>query len=406
MDNKLDIRKGPPGNDQRVFLEGRLDANWAGHLDDYLNGLVRDGSYRIILNMGGVQYLSSMGIRILVSQYKKIKKLGGLFVLEDLPEVVSDVLKMVGMFSLLTETAQEAAPLEKVTAQFLEVNQYRFDNEILSGEKMTLNLTGNPELSLTSGFQSADNQKIRFAANHYGLGIGAIGEGFEDCRSRYGEFIALGDALAYKPSDGSKIPDYTVKAGKLEPEINALLSIQATGAFSNRVSFEPMELAAPISLENLVSGFARSAALEQFVFLMIAESAGLVGVSLSVPPVGGTKLFDFPGIRENINFTTEPAYSRMLTLSVGFFSRNPGKDLKPFLRPVKPGSSDYIHTHAAVFPFQALAKNELSAGKLITHLFDSSIVEDVIHLIHDSREIAGLGDSTFKQGVAWIGKFN
>jgi hypothetical protein len=167
-----------------------------------------------------------------------------------------------------------------------------------------------------------------------------------------------------------------------------------------------MEVNPSIRLEDITAGIARITDLKQFVFLMIAESAGLVGVSLSTPPVGGEKIFEFPGIRENINFTTEPAYSRMLTVSLGFYSENPAVPVKSFLRPVGPGSSACIHTHTAVFPFQALSKKETSAAKLILSLFESSIVEDVIHLIHDSREIAGLGDSTFKQGVAWIGKFS
>jgi hypothetical protein len=80
--------------------------------------------------------------------------------------------------------------------------------------------------------------------------------------------------------------------------------------------------------------------------------------------------------------------------------------MKFFLRPVKPGSSAYIHTHTAVFPFQALPKNETSAVRQVVCLFESSIVQDVLHLIHDSREIVGLGSSAFKQGVAWIGKFS
>ena len=105
MENKLDIRKDSPGREQRIFLEGRLDANWAGHLDDYLNSLVREGSYHILLNMAGVQYLSSAGIRILVGQYKKIKKIGGSFVLEALSISVSEVLDMVGMKGMLTEEA-------------------------------------------------------------------------------------------------------------------------------------------------------------------------------------------------------------------------------------------------------------------------------------------------------------
>jgi anti-anti-sigma factor len=406
MDNKLDIRKGPPGDEQRIFLEGRLDASSAGHLDDFLNTLVLEGSYRILVNMSGVQYLSSAGIRILVNQYKNIKKIGGIFILEDLSEPVSVVLKMVGMIGMLTEGGQEPVQPEKVESHFFEINRYRFNKDALSNKPMTLQLTGNPGLSLNSGFTASDNQRIKFTANRYGLGIGAIGEQFEDCKSRYGEFLALGDAVVYKPSDGSKVPDYTLKTGKLEPEINALCSLQAEGAFCNRITFEPMELTPSITLEDLTAVFARTTGYQQFMFLLVAESNGLVGVSLSAPPVDGKQLFEFPGIRENINFTTEPAYSRMLTVSIGFYALDPAEPLKSFLRPVKPGSTAYIHTHTAVFPFQALAKKESSTGKLILHLFESSIVVDVLHLIHDTREIAGLGDSAFKQGVAWIGKFS
>lgn len=406
MDNKLDIRKGPPGKEQRLFLAGRLDANWAGHLDEVLNSLVREGSYRIVLNMKGIQYLSSAGIRILVSQYKKIKKIGGLFVLEELSEPVSDVLKMVGMITMLTEGSPEAAPVETVKSHAMEFAGYRFASEFLEDSRMILHLAGNPALSLTSGYSQSDNRKMKFADNQYGLGIGAIGDGFDDCRTRFGEFLALGDALVYKPSDGSKVPDYTVKTGRLEPEINALCAMQARGNFSDMISFEPTESGEPIALADLVEGFERLAGVDKFAFLLIAESGGLVGVSLTAPPVGGKLLFDFPGIRENVHFTTEPAYSRMLTVSFGIYARQPEEQLKTFLRPVKPGSSAYLHAHTAVFPFQALPKQETSAARLILHLFETSIVEDVLHLVHDSREIAGLGDSTFKQGVAWIGKFN
>lgn len=406
MENKLDIRKDSPGREQRIFLDGRLDANWAGHLDDYLNSMVRDGSYHILLNMAGVQYLSSAGIRILVGQYKKIKKIGGSFVLEALSDSVSEVLDMVGMKSMLTEEAPVVVQTEASEAQFLEINGYRFDKEVISEDQMTVRFTGNPGLALTSGFTANDNHKIKFSADHYGLGIGAIGDGFDDCKSRYGEFLALGEALVYKPSDGSKIPDYMVKTGKLEPEINALCSLQAEGPFSSRISFEPLELIQSISLEDMITGFVQTTGLKQFVFLVIAESSGLVGMSLNTSPVDGKLLFELPDIRENINFTTEPAYPRMLTVSFGVYTLTPDEKLKSFLRPVAPGSPASIHTHTAVFPYQALPKNEASAGKLVLHLFESSIAQDVLHLIHDTREIAGLGNSTFKQGVAWIGKFS
>ena len=372
MENKLDIRKDPPGSEQRIFLEGRLDANWAGHLDDYLNSLVRAGSHRLILNMSGVQYMSSAGIRTLVVHYKKIKKIGGLFILEELSPGVSQVLEMVGMIKMLTEGEQESTGAVKVTTSFLEIGHYRFQNEVLSDEPMTLHLTGNPTLSVTSGYTRYENRKFRFKSNQYGLGIGAIGDGFEDCRSRYGEFLAFGDALVYKPSDGSKIPDYMVKSGKLEPEINALYAIHAEGVFGNRITFEPEVVDLSISISELVSGLAATSGLKQFMFLVIAESDGLVGASLNAPPVDGNLLFEFPGIRENIHFTTEPAYSKMLSVSLGLYAIDPDEKTRAFLRPEKPGSSAFIHTHTAVFPYQSLPKNEISAGKLVLHLFESS----------------------------------
>jgi anti-anti-sigma factor len=406
MENKLNIRKESDGSEQRIFLEGRLDAGWAGHLDDYLNSLVREGSYRFILNMASVTYLSSAGIRILLSQHKKINKIGGLFVLEDLSDIVSGVLEMVGMKSMLTQGKQETSPANKVESRSQDIKGYRFVNEVLSDEEMTVRLTGNPGLALNSGFTAADNQKIKFWAGRYSLGIGAIGEGFEDCKSRYGEFLALGDALVYKPSDGSKIPDFAIKTGKFEPEINALCCLEGKGVFSNLISFEPVEFSPSITMEDLAAGIAKISGQEQFIFLLIAESSGLVGVSLSAPPVEGKPLFEFPGIRESINFTTEPAYSSMLTISLGFYSLNPKEPLKSFLRQAGPGSSAFMHTHTVVFPYQALPKHEISAGKLVMQLFENSIAQDVLHLIHDSREIDGLGDSAFKQGVAWVGKFS
>ena len=280
MENKLNIRKDPPADDQRIFLDGRLDASCSGYLDDYLDGLVREGAHRLILNMSGVQYMSSAGIRTLVMQYKKIKLIGGLFLLEELSPGVSEVLEMVGMKEMFTIAEHETPVKLKKESNSLEIARYRFENEPLSNEPMTMVLTGNPDLSVNSSYTADQSHTIKFKIKQYGLGIGAIGNGFEDCRSRYGEFLAFGEALVYKPSDGSKIPDYMLKTGRLEPEINALYSLQAEGNFSNRITFEPLQINSSISLTDLVSGFTKATGLGQFVFLVIAECDGLVGASL------------------------------------------------------------------------------------------------------------------------------
>jgi anti-anti-sigma factor len=406
MLTKLEIRKDPPGTEQRIHLEGRLDASWAGHLDDYLNGLVREGSYRLIVNMAGVHYLSSAGIRILVSQYKNIKKIGGMFVLEELSEPVREVLTMVGMIGYLTDDTPEAVAEQAPQSTQKTIKGYRFDYEPLSKDPMEVELIGNPNLMGASGYTEADNRVIHFPSQHYALGIGAIGSGFEDCENRYGEFLALGEALVYKPSDGTKVPDYTVRTGRLEPEVNALYGIVAHGEFNGRVFFEPAEPGITIPAGDLAAAFGEISGLNRFVFLMVAESDGLVGVSLSTPPVGGKNLFEFPEVRENFHFTTEAAHARMLTVSFGVCVTAPTGALRSFLRPERPGSDLFTHIHTVIFPYQAMAKKEVSAAAIIQRLFESSVAGDVLHLIHDSREIAGLGSSSFRQGSAWIGRFN
>jgi len=406
MENKLDIRKDVAGKEQRLFLEGRLDASWAGHLDDYLNNLVREGSHRIILNMSEVHYLSSAGIRILVNQYKKTQFIGGLFVLEAMSAQVSEVLEMVGMKGMLTLGDKKEENPEQAESQHMFIKQFQFDNEVLSDEWMTIHLEGDPTLTQSSRYTAADNRQIKFSANHYGLGIGAIGDGFDDCSSRYGEFLAIGEALVYKPSDGAKVPDFALKTGRFEPEIHALYSLQAKGLFSNRLSFNPIVADNSIDMEDLVEGLAQISGQQQFVFLMIAEIDGMVGVSLAASPVNGKRLFEFPGVREFVNFTTEPAYAKMLSVTLGFFARNPDSTLKQYLRPIASGSTNYIHAHSAVFPYQALPQQERIANKLVMQLFENNIPIDVLHLMNDSREVVGLGDSTFKHGIAWLGKLN
>jgi anti-anti-sigma factor len=47
-------------------VDGRLDAFWADHLAEEMAAAVREGRHVISLNLSGVTYLSSAGIRVLV----------------------------------------------------------------------------------------------------------------------------------------------------------------------------------------------------------------------------------------------------------------------------------------------------------------------------------------------------
>src|SRR5204862_7791500 len=82
-------------------LSGRLDANWGQHVQDALAAAVREGEHRVHLDMAGVAYLSSAGIRVLLSFYKQLRAISGLFGVVNPSAVVRSVLDLSGLGVLI-----------------------------------------------------------------------------------------------------------------------------------------------------------------------------------------------------------------------------------------------------------------------------------------------------------------
>ena len=146
---------------------------------------------------------------------------------------------------------------------------------------------------------------------------------------------------------------------------------------------------------------------------MIAESAGLIGTSLNISPVGGRPLFTYPEVKDAVRFTTEPAHAKMQTVSVGVVSAIPGApgvpvvpgapeaEFRDFLRPMKDNAL-HAHIHTTVFPYIPLRKAESGPEHTIAHLFENAGLTDILHLLPDDRPLSGLGESAFLQGVCWV----
>ena len=77
------------------------------------------------------------------------------------------------------------------------------------------------------------------ASSGFAFGIGAIGEAFSDCRDRFGEFVAVGGAAAYQPSDGTNVPDYLVGSGAHTSELQVLYCLAGEGSFAGSFALLP-----------------------------------------------------------------------------------------------------------------------------------------------------------------------
>lgn len=85
-----------------VRLNGRVDATSSTKLEKELEKLIERGDKEIALDFRKVDYLSSAGMRLLLSGSKKLKKTGGNLTVFALQEEVMDIIKMAGFEKILS----------------------------------------------------------------------------------------------------------------------------------------------------------------------------------------------------------------------------------------------------------------------------------------------------------------
>jgi hypothetical protein len=61
------------------------------------------------------------------------------------------------------------------------------------------------------------------------------------------------------------------------------------------------------------------------------------------------------------------------------------------------------HFHAVALTYHPLSRGEIDLVTLIRELCEEEIIEVVMHLLQDNREIVGVGESEFVRGAAWVG---
>jgi len=100
-ENILEITQNLVDGIYKISVKGRVDSNSANELLLNLEKALSDGNKNIILNMTEVDYLSSIGIRVILKIYKQATEEGGSLKIEHPSEIVKKVLGMVALKELL-----------------------------------------------------------------------------------------------------------------------------------------------------------------------------------------------------------------------------------------------------------------------------------------------------------------
>ncbi|MBN2354559.1 STAS domain-containing protein [candidate division KSB1 bacterium] len=400
------VRNPSPEGGMLLRIRGRLDANWAPHLEKQIDEVIRGGFYQVQLDLSGVDYISSAGLRVLIKYFRQLQEVNGALTIRALSPQVRNVLEMVGLDELMAEkTTAVAEPAAAGTEKWQE-GDAAFE---LVGDapdaRLQCRAFGDPGWQNIMAATEKSVHALDFPAPVFGLGLGALGEDWGQCRERMGEFMAAGGAVVYQPTDGSNVPDYLLASGALVPRVSAIYGIRCEGAFSHQLGFSAPETA-PVTLSTICQAALERLGADSLAFVMLVESHGLVGLALRQSPLRSEKSenpFHYPEIKKWFSFTSEPVFSRHLTLAVGILSIANQNSLTPYLRPLRPEATLLAHIHACAFPYRPLKKGVIDLQSTVTDLFESGSVVGLLHLMHDDRDLVGVGESEFVRGTCWIG---
>ncbi|WP_411833257.1 STAS domain-containing protein [Pseudoxanthomonas mexicana] len=120
----LQIRIEPAARGtRRVLLEGRLDTHTYEDLDEALAPLINPRLHLLVLELSGLEYISSAGIRSILKARKALVEHGGkVLVVNPRPHIqhVLDMVKAVPLNDIFASTAEADAYLDALQRRVRE----------------------------------------------------------------------------------------------------------------------------------------------------------------------------------------------------------------------------------------------------------------------------------------------
>jgi anti-sigma B factor antagonist len=108
----MEIAEKMMGNVIIISISGRIDTITSKELDTKLNEIREENAKKIILNLAKVDYISSVGLRVLLAALKRQRQNQGSMTLVSLQPFVQNVFKITGLDKIFQIFPAEVAALE------------------------------------------------------------------------------------------------------------------------------------------------------------------------------------------------------------------------------------------------------------------------------------------------------
>ena len=96
--------------------EGRVDSTTSDDLEKRLVGHMDRGERRLVIDMGGIEYISSAGLRVLLLLAKRLRAAGGDLVLCALGPAVRQVFELAGFLPIFRLEATREQALARMAS--------------------------------------------------------------------------------------------------------------------------------------------------------------------------------------------------------------------------------------------------------------------------------------------------
>lgn len=98
---ELSLQSRSEGGWSVLDVAGEVDLATAPQLRDRLNGLIEEGTDRVVINLEGVSFMDSTGVSVLVGALNNVRERGGTLAIAAPADPVRKVLHLVGLESQL-----------------------------------------------------------------------------------------------------------------------------------------------------------------------------------------------------------------------------------------------------------------------------------------------------------------
>jgi len=203
------------------FVSGRLDAFGAQQLDTWTREALHDDDKELVVEMAGISYLSSGGLRVFNGLKKEMKRRNGRFVLAavgDYPKKVIDMAGFTTVLDIFPTVDLAVVDIAKKRKNPTLFNELFYKKILGEGVQLTiepgwlttppvLRVVGDLNKILYSRITQADIRAKKFSEITYSLGLGALGADVNEAMPVMGEMITLHGSMVWLPTDGNNTPD-------------------------------------------------------------------------------------------------------------------------------------------------------------------------------------------------------